>query len=82
MIPAFRKERQEDICELEASLVCIEFQDSQGYTVRPCLKTTTKIYLLVFHMHECFLPACMDGHRVYALVTENRKRCWISQNWS
>jgi len=31
-----------DLCEFEANLVYREFQDSQGYTVRSCLKNTNK----------------------------------------
>jgi hypothetical protein len=34
----FRKQRQVDLCELKASLVYTEFQESQGYIMRPCLK--------------------------------------------
>jgi hypothetical protein len=33
--------RGRQISEFEASLVYSEFQDSQGYTKKPCLKTTT-----------------------------------------
>ena len=34
--------RQADLCKLEASLVYIEFQDSQNYTVLSCLKNNKK----------------------------------------
>jgi hypothetical protein len=30
-MPALRSQKQEDLCESQASLVCIEFQASQGY---------------------------------------------------
>lgn len=33
-------QRQADFCEFEASLVYSEFQDSQGYTEKPCLEKT------------------------------------------
>jgi hypothetical protein len=36
LIPALGRQRQADF-EFEASLVC-EFQDSQGYTEKPCLE--------------------------------------------
>lgn len=33
-----------DVCEPKASLVFMyEFQDSHGYTMRPCLKKTNKM---------------------------------------
>ena len=42
LILALRRQRQEDLCESEASLLYIEsLQDSQGYIKRPCLKTST-----------------------------------------
>lgn len=34
MIPAFRRQRQEDICELEASMVYIESSSSARATLR------------------------------------------------
>jgi hypothetical protein len=38
LIPALRRQRQANL-EFEASLVYrVEFQDSQGYTEKPCLK--------------------------------------------
>jgi hypothetical protein len=39
LIPATRKERKVDPCEFKADMVlCIGFQDSQGYVEKPCLK--------------------------------------------
>jgi hypothetical protein len=38
LLPALRKQRQEDLCEFKGSLVYSEFQDSQGYTEKPCLE--------------------------------------------
>jgi hypothetical protein len=38
LIPALGMQRRR-ISEFEANLVCSEFQDSQGYTEKPCLKT-------------------------------------------
>lgn len=51
LMPVIGKQRQVSLCKFEASLVYInEFQDSQSYVVRPCLKkkkmlssTTNKI---------------------------------------
>jgi hypothetical protein len=42
LIPALRRQRQVDLCELEASLVYreSEFQNIQGSTEKPCLKKT------------------------------------------
>jgi hypothetical protein len=43
LISVLRKQRQVDLCELETSLIHrAEFQDSQGYTEKPCLKKPTK----------------------------------------
>jgi hypothetical protein len=36
-IPAFRRQRQVDLCEFMASLDYIEFQDSQGYAKKSYL---------------------------------------------
>lgn len=38
LTPALGKQQQADFCKFKASLVK-EFQDSHGYTVRPCLTT-------------------------------------------
>lgn len=43
---------QEDLCEVQASLVYIKFQDSQGYIKRPCFKKESDYGLSV------------GGHRV------------------
>jgi hypothetical protein len=37
LILALGRQRQVNLCEFEASLVYREFQDSQGYTEKPCL---------------------------------------------
>lgn len=37
--------------EFKAGLVCIEFQASQGYTVRPCLKKDSIITFLQTHSY-------------------------------
>jgi hypothetical protein len=39
LIPALKKQRQADLCEFDTSLIYREreFQDSQGYTKKPCL---------------------------------------------
>ena len=42
MIPALKGQRQAILYEFEADLVYSEFQASQGYTVRPCLKEQEK----------------------------------------
>jgi hypothetical protein len=41
LIPALRRwrQRQVDLCKLEASLVYRELQDSQGYTEKPCVES-------------------------------------------
>lgn len=36
LLPALERQRQEDVCEFEASLVLIVNSDSQVYIVRPC----------------------------------------------
>ena len=38
LVPALGRQRQVDLCEFEASLLyrASEFQDSQGYTEKPC----------------------------------------------
>jgi hypothetical protein len=43
LITAFRRQRQENLCEFKASLVYIdnEFQNRQRYTMRPCLEPPT-----------------------------------------
>jgi hypothetical protein len=38
LIPALEKQRKVDLFEFKASLVYSEFQKSQGYVLRPCLK--------------------------------------------
>jgi hypothetical protein len=42
LILALRRQKQVDLCEFEASLI-FEFQGSQGYTEKSCLKTTATI---------------------------------------
>jgi hypothetical protein len=44
LIPAFRRQRQVDLCELEANLVykVIPGQPGLCYTEKHCLKTKTK----------------------------------------
>ena len=43
LIPAFRKQRQADCWEFEASLLYIaKFWDSRRYIERPCLKIINK----------------------------------------
>jgi hypothetical protein len=38
-MPALQRQRQEHLCEFKASLgLQSEFQNSQGYTEKPCLK--------------------------------------------
>jgi hypothetical protein len=40
LIPALKRQRQVDLCEFKASSgIQSEFQDSQGYTEKPCLRT-------------------------------------------
>jgi hypothetical protein len=46
------RQKVDDLCEFEVILVYIEFQDSNSYIERPCLKqnkqnpqTTTKLYM-------------------------------------
>lgn len=42
------RQSQIDLCEPKGSLVFIyEFQDSYGYTMRPCLKTINKLKCVV-----------------------------------
>lgn len=41
---ALGKQEQEDLCEFEASLIYMEFQDSQGYVESPCLKNKKKYW--------------------------------------
>lgn len=42
LITAFQRQRQVDVYEFEASLVYVgSSRSSQGYIVRPCLKTKT-----------------------------------------
>ena len=38
LIPALGRQRQADLCEFKDSLVYSEFQGSQDYTEKPCLK--------------------------------------------
>lgn len=38
-----------ELCEFEDSLVHNEFQDSQGYVERPCLKQTKINIIIVFY---------------------------------
>ena len=39
LVPALRRQRQVDLSEFKASLFYkSEFQDSQGYTEKPCLE--------------------------------------------
>ena len=46
LIPELRRLRQEDLWEFEVSLFYkVKFQDSQGYTEKPCFKTTITTYL-------------------------------------
>jgi hypothetical protein len=40
LIPALRKQRQADFCIRGQPGLQSEFQDSQGYTEKPCLKKT------------------------------------------
>ena len=49
LIPALRRQRQVDVYEYEASLVYLEFQVSQSYMVRPCLKNV--LYSMCVHVH-------------------------------
>ena len=43
LVPTLGKQKQVDLCELEASLVYkSKFQDRQSYTENPCLKKPTK----------------------------------------
>jgi hypothetical protein len=44
LIPALSRQRQEDLCEFETSLLGLhrEFQACKGFTVRPCLKKKKK----------------------------------------
>jgi hypothetical protein len=39
LIPAFRRQRQADLLVLDHSGLQSEFQDSKGYTKKPCLET-------------------------------------------
>jgi hypothetical protein len=41
LIPALRRQRQMDLCEFSVAILVYksEFQDSQGYTEKSCLKT-------------------------------------------
>jgi hypothetical protein len=43
-VPALRRQTWADLCEFEASLVCLhsEFQDSHGHTERPHLTKQNK----------------------------------------
>lgn len=38
LIPAVARQRQVDLCEIDAYSINKEFQDSQSYVERPCLK--------------------------------------------
>ena len=53
LIPALRRQRQSDICELEASLVyrASKFQDSKGYTEKSCLTKAKNVFLLGGGVH-------------------------------
>ena len=42
LIPVLGRQEAGEVSEFEASLVYSEFQDSQGYTEKPCLKQTTR----------------------------------------
>jgi hypothetical protein len=42
LIPALRRQRQADLCVQNQSGLQSEFQDSQGYTEKPCLEKTNK----------------------------------------
>lgn len=42
LTPALRRQTQADLCEFKASLVKKLFQDSEGYTEKPCLTQTSK----------------------------------------
>jgi hypothetical protein len=59
IILAFRRQRQEDLCEFKASLVYTsKFQDSQSCTVKPCLQTKiahTSVSVLVFVLFFSYL---------------------------
>lgn len=45
--------KQIDLSKYEASLIYIKFQDSQGFTVTPCLKGNKK-------KNEGVLPTCLN----------------------
>jgi hypothetical protein len=43
LIPALGRQRQADFCVTGQPGLQSEFQDSQGYTEKPCLENKTKI---------------------------------------
>jgi hypothetical protein len=52
LIPAGRRQRQTDLCEIKASLVYKEFQDSQGCdSEKPCLEKIFLKHLSFFFIH-------------------------------
>jgi hypothetical protein len=76
LIPALGRQRQEDFWVWGQPGLQSEFQDSQGYTEKPCLeKPKTKNYIYIIHMHiyyTCFVCVCVWGDTTCTFVA------WIS----
>lgn len=47
LISAMEKQKQVGLCGLKTSLVCSKFQDSQGYIIRPGLKTKRVLFCVL-----------------------------------
>jgi hypothetical protein len=73
LIPALRRQGQEDLCEFEASLVYSEIQDSQGYTERPCLKKKKKKKSKDYTKGKQYSGYCSAHYLLYSINLFPRK---------
>jgi hypothetical protein len=78
LIPALRRQRQEDLDESKVSLVYIEFQASQGDIVRPCLQNTSNKFDLTW----CYMPVIPATLEVWAEGSPSSRLAWAQNEFS